>query len=63
MRPSGQNRMMTVDARTEGAHPLLWFGIMVAAAVLLLLAVVATSSSGLDRLLPNGEPFVPYFTT
>jgi hypothetical protein len=53
----------TADARSGGASPLLWFAIMVAAAALLLLAVAAVRSAGFDRLLPNGEPFIPYFTT
>jgi hypothetical protein len=63
MMGQAERNRMTAEARAGGASPLLWFGIVVAAAVLLSLAVVAVNSGGLDRLLPNDELFVPYFTT
>jgi hypothetical protein len=49
----------------EVAVPPAWWPLVIvavgAAAMLLLLGSV--SFEGLDRLLPEGQPFLPYFTT
>jgi hypothetical protein len=49
----------------EVAAPPVWWPIVIvavgAAAMLLLLGSV--SFEGLDRLVPEGQPFLPYFTT
>ena len=52
-------------ACAEVAAATIWWPIVIvavgAAAMLLLLGSV--SFEGLDRLLPEGQPFLPYFTT
>jgi hypothetical protein len=49
----------------EVAAPPVWWPVVIvalgAAAMLLLLGSVGFE--GLDRLLPEGQPFLPYFTT
>jgi hypothetical protein len=49
----------------EGATRPVWWTLVIvalgAAAMLMLLGSV--SFEGLDRLLPDGQPFLPYFTT
>ncbi|HEV8027889.1 MAG TPA: hypothetical protein VGP50_10695 [Stellaceae bacterium] len=49
----------------EVAVPPVWWPLVIvavgAAAMLLLLGSV--SFEGLDRLVPEGQPFLPYFTT
>lgn len=50
--------------RSAEESPLAWLAIMVAVTVLLSFAVAAAVNfGGLDRLLPNSEPFIPYYTT
>jgi hypothetical protein len=49
--------------RAPRSSPFVWFTTALAAASLVSLAVAAAKSGGLDRLLPNDQPFVPYFTT
>ena len=49
--------------RAPRSSPLLWFAMAIAAALLVSLAIAAARSGGLDRLLPRGQPFAPYFTT
>jgi len=53
----------TVDRRSREGSPLIWLAIIVAVLALLSLAVAAAMNRDLDRLLPNNEPFVPYYTT
>ena len=53
---------------TAETHPdkvllLFWFVLVVLAAVVLSLSLAALDANGLDRLLQDGEPFIPYFTT
>jgi hypothetical protein len=52
-----------VDGRVGEMPPLLLLAIPVAMVALLVLAFAAAYSGGLDRLLPENELFVPYFTT
>jgi hypothetical protein len=49
--------------RAPRSSPLVWFALVVAAALLVTLAIAAVKSGGLDRLLPKDQPFAPYFTT
>ena len=51
------------EARAGRVPSLLWFLIIAATAVVLLFLISAVNFRGLDRLLPEGEPFQPYFTT
>jgi hypothetical protein len=51
------------DGRADEVPPLLSLVIAVAMAALLSLALVDATFGGLDRLLPENELFVPYFTT
>jgi len=53
----------TADRRSWERSPLVWFAIVVAVMALLSLAVAAAVSVGVYRLLPNNEPFIPYYTT
>ena len=50
-------------SRVPGSSPVAWFAMAVAAAVFVSLALAAAKSGGLDRLLLEDQPFVPYFTT
>ena len=54
--------VFTLRPRAEGRHPVFWFVIICAAAAVLLL-VLGLGLHGLDGLLPDREPFNPYFTT
>jgi hypothetical protein len=49
--------------RAPRSSPVVWLAMAVVAALLLWLAGAAAKSGGLDRLLPNDQLFVPYFTT
>jgi hypothetical protein len=52
--------------RSAGADeicPLFWAVLLAAVAALLLLLVLHSGFQGIDRVLPPGEPFLPYFTT
>jgi hypothetical protein len=52
--------------RSTGADeicPLFWAVVLAAAAALLLLLVLHSGLQSIDRFLPPGEPFLPYFTT
>jgi hypothetical protein len=53
----------TADRRSWERSPLAWFAIIVAVMALLSLAIAAAVSVGVNRLLPNNEPFIPYYTT
>jgi hypothetical protein len=53
----------TTETRAGKVPTLFWFVIAAAAATVLLLLISAVSFKGLDRLLPEGEAFQPYFTT
>ena len=53
--------VFTLRPRAEGRPPVFWLAIIFVAAVLLL--VLGLGFHGLDGLLPDGEPFNPYFTT
>jgi hypothetical protein len=50
-------------SRVPRSSPVAWLAIAVAAAVFVSLALAAAKSGGLDRLLLEDQPFVPYFTT
>jgi len=49
--------------RAREVPALFWFVVIAAVAATLLLVVSTVGFQGLDRLLPDGEPFLPYFTT
>jgi hypothetical protein len=53
------------DRGSEASTRPAWWPLVIialaAAAMLLLLGMA--SFDGLDRLLPEGQPFLPYFTT
>jgi hypothetical protein len=56
------------DARNrdeEGDGRAVFWSLVIAAAVAaaLLLLLARVGFEGLDRLLPDGQPFLPYFTT
>jgi membrane protein YqaA with SNARE-associated domain len=70
--PSIETKMMEADMspilhNPTNARPtvpaLWWLAIIAAVAATLLLISSTVSFQGLDRLLPAGEPFLPYFTT
>ena len=42
---------------------LLWLGLVLTATLLACIAIAAVKLGGLGRLLPNDQPFAPYFTT
>ncbi|MBO0757690.1 MAG: hypothetical protein J2P54_17710 [Bradyrhizobiaceae bacterium] len=44
-------------------HPLFWSVVLAAAAALLLLLALHSGFQSIDRVLPLGAPFLPYFTT
>jgi hypothetical protein len=49
--------------RAEGVSVIVWLAMMVGAVLVLWLTLSAISFEGLDRLLPDGEPFEPIYTT
>lgn len=51
------------DARPTTMPALAWLAMIAAVAATLFLLFTAVSFQGLDRLLPAGELFLPYFTT
>jgi hypothetical protein len=53
----------TADKRSWEESPLVWLAIMVAVMAFLSLAVAGAVGFGVNRLLPNNEPFIPYYTT
>jgi hypothetical protein len=52
----------TADKRSWEESPLVWLAIMVAVMAFLSLAVAGAVGFGVNRLLPNNEPFIPYYT-
>jgi hypothetical protein len=51
------------DTRPTKVPALGWFALIAAVATTLFLILSTVSFDGLDRLLPAGELFLPYFTT
>jgi len=53
-----------VPERRLPEFSISWLAVMVGVAALLLIAVAAgVTLGGVDRLLPTGDPFIPYYTT
>jgi hypothetical protein len=48
---------------TEEMRLLFWAVVLAAGAALLLLLALHGGFQSIDRVLPPGEPFHPYFTT
>jgi hypothetical protein len=53
----------TAETRVGQVPVLFWLILIAAVAAVLLLTLSTVSFDGFDRLLRNGEPFAPYFTT
>jgi hypothetical protein len=51
------------DTRPTTVPALAWLAMIAAVAATLFLLFSTVSFDGLDRLLPAGELFLPYFTT
>ena len=53
------------QANEASLRPARWTFVLVAlgAAALLLVLLGTLPFDGLDRLVPDGQPFLPYFTT
>lgn len=51
------------DKRLTKVPALGWFALIAAVATTLFLVLSTVSFQGVDRLLPAGELFLPYFTT
>jgi hypothetical protein len=58
-----RDRGRAADPRAPLTSLVVWFVMAALGVFLVTLAVAAAESGGLDRLLPNDQPFVPYFTT
>jgi len=51
------------ETRPPTLPKLGWFALIAVAAMALLLLLSGVSFHGLDRLVPAGDLFLPYFTT
>jgi hypothetical protein len=51
------------DSRPTTVPALAWLAMIAAVAATLFLLFSTVSFQGLDRLLPAGELYLPYFTT